>query len=80
MLPPDPEMMNDKRAAWAWKALEAFMDATGTDPHDAVADLLCDLMHVCDRFREEPDVGDFEEQLDRARGYYREETWEDEAI
>lgn len=74
MLPPDPEMMNDKRAAWAWKAIEAFMDVTGTEPQDAVADLLCDLMHACDRFRDEPDIGGFEEQLDRARGFYREET------
>ncbi len=76
-IPPDPEMMNDNRAAWAWRAIEAFMDATGTDPQDALADLLCDLMHVCDRFKDE--VGLFEEQLDRARGCYREETWEDEA-
>lgn len=76
MLPPDPEMMNDKRAACAWRALEAFMEATGTDPHDAVADLLCDLMHACDRLKDE--VGLFEEQLERARGFYREETWEDE--
>ena len=73
-IPPDPEMMNDKRAAWAWKALEAFMDVTGTEPADAIADLLCDLMHACDRFRDE--IGGFEEQLDRAREFYREEISE----
>lgn len=36
--------MNDLRAGMA---VEAFMAATGTDPEDAVADLLADLMHYC---------------------------------
>ena len=34
-LPPDPENMNDKRAAWAGAALLAFMLETGTDEEDA---------------------------------------------
>jgi hypothetical protein len=74
MLPPDPEMMNDERAAWAWKAIEMFMDVTGCDESAALADLMCNLMHACDRFRDE--IGGFDEQLDRARGFYREETSE----
>jgi hypothetical protein len=48
-LPADPEGMNDRRAEWALTALLAFRYVTGTDWSDAVADLLCDLMHFCDR-------------------------------
>ena len=68
-LPPDPEGMNDKRAAWAGTALAAFMKETGTEDEDALGDLLCDLMHWCDR-----NNYDFDAALDRARGHYEAET------
>jgi hypothetical protein len=32
MLPPDPEGMNDKRAAWAEYALRTFISLTRTEP------------------------------------------------
>jgi hypothetical protein len=68
-LPPDPEGMNDKRAAWAGAALATFITQTGTDEEDAVGDLLGDLMHWCDR-----NNYDFEAALTRARGHYEAET------
>lgn len=39
---------NTDRAQWAEKAIQAFMDETGTDREDALADLLCNLHHWCD--------------------------------
>jgi hypothetical protein len=68
-LPSDPEGLNDDRAEWAAAALLQFQCATGTDRGDAVADLLADLMHFCDRER-----FDFAEQLDQARRHYAAET------
>ena len=69
---PDPEGQNDKRAEWAEEALLAFMHETGTDQEDAVSDLLCDIMHYCDR----DNRLNFEHQLTRARGHYVVETGE----
>jgi hypothetical protein len=68
-LPPDPENMNDHRAKWAQAALRAFQKATGADAHEAVGDLLCDLMHLSDRSE-----FSFETALDRARRHYEAET------
>ena len=68
-LPPDPEGQNDNRALWAEAAVVAFEAQTGTDREDALADLLCDLMHWCDR-----NGGNFKFALDRARRNYEEET------
>ena len=53
-LPPDPDGQNDDRAAWADTALRAFarttkMDTANEADEDILADLLCDLMHWCDR-------------------------------
>ena len=70
-LPPDPDGMNDDRASWAEIALHAFQAATGTDREDAVSDLICDLMHLCDR---DGELGDFDAQVERARGHYEAET------
>lgn len=68
-LPPDPDGMNDDRAAWAETALAAFIAATGTGREDALPDLLCDLMHWADR------AGyDFETARERARDHYTAET------
>ena len=70
-LPPDPDGMNDERAAGGKAALEVFQDLTRTEAIDAIGDLLSDLMHLCDR----TDVfGEFEAALRRARMHYRDET------
>jgi hypothetical protein len=68
-LPPDPEGMNDRRAEWGAAASRHFQCSTGTDWEDAVADLLCDLMHFCDR-----EGLAFHKELDRARMHYEAET------
>ena len=67
--PPDPEGKNENRAALAMTALSAFQRETGTDDQDAVADLLCDIMHLCDR-----KCWDFDADLERARRHYAAET------
>jgi hypothetical protein len=72
-LPPDPDDKNEERAGWAEEALQAFQAVTGTDDEDAIADLIADLLHLCDR---NPGLGDFETQLERGRGMYAEETQE----
>ena len=74
-LPPDPEGKNADRAAWADEAIRCFQSTTGTDWEDAVADLLCDLMHLCDR-----EAFKFEKELDRARMHYEAETTEGGAL
>ena len=68
-LPPDPEEMNDERSTWAESIILTFMDLTRTDRGDALSDLLCDLMHWCDRNGQ-----DFEAELRRGRMHYRDET------
>jgi hypothetical protein len=68
-LPPDPEEQNDDRAEWAETALEAFMAVCKTDESDAVADLLANLRHYCDR----NDL-DFDAELSRANMNYEAET------
>lgn len=68
-LPPDPEGQNDERAEWAHRAILAFEGATGTDREDALADLLCDLMHWANVYGQ-----DFERELSRATDSYSEET------
>lgn len=68
-LPPDPDGMNDNRAAWAQAALTTFIDETGIDLEDSLGDLLCNLMHWSDR-----NNFDFEAALCRAQGHYEAET------
>jgi hypothetical protein len=68
-LPPDREKMNHDRAAWAGAALRQFQCVTGADDEDALGDLLCDLIHWCDR-----NNYDFDLALTRAQGNYDEET------
>lgn len=60
---------NDARASWAGEALDRFMAVTGTDPPDAVMDLLADLMHWCDRH----DMN-FYAALRQAREHYHHEV------
>ena len=70
-LPPDPEGDNDQRATSATKAVKAYQKACQVETENAVADLLVDLMHLCDRV---PRLGNFDAQLLRAYDNYEEET------
>ena len=69
LLPPDPDEMNERRAAWADAAIRAFRREVRTDIEDAVCDLLTDLMHWCDQNNQR-----FNIQLGRARTHYMYET------
>lgn len=66
---PDPDGQNRDRAEWADVAVDAFQFTTDTDNADALKDLLCDLMHWCDREKQ-----DFNVALDAARHHYAAET------
>jgi hypothetical protein len=68
-LPPDPENRNDERSEWAESALLTFQKMTGVDDDDALADLLCDLMHLADR-----KGWHFEAEMERAQAHYEAET------
>jgi len=41
---------NEPRADWAMTAVLAFLGECGTDPEDAIGDLVCNLGHLADRF------------------------------
>ncbi len=68
----DPDGQNEQRASWALQTIHLFQRATGTDDEDALADLLCDLMHWCDRNGES-----FRLELGRAVMHYEAETSEE---
>jgi hypothetical protein len=70
-LPHDPHNRNNERADTASEALRQFQLVTGTDDEDALGDLLCNLIHWCDR-----NNFDFEAALLRARMHYEAETEE----
>ncbi len=70
-LPPDPHNRNNERAECAGEALRQFQLVTGADEEDALGDLLCNLLHWCDR-----NHFDFEAALARARMHYDAETGE----
>lgn len=60
---------NFDRAEWAAAALRHFQCATGTDHGEALADLLCDLRHWCNR-----EQISFDSALARAKEHYDTET------
>lgn len=70
--PRDPDNMNPARARWAQRAVDAFTHITKTDNADALADLLADLLHLCDS-RNGEEGWDFDKALVRARDHYRAE-------
>ena len=77
-LPPDADALaggsvcdNDQRSGFAEKALKAYHKETGSDFETAIADLICDLGHFCDRHGLK-----LAEEIDRAIGMYGEETHE----
>ena len=68
---------NEMRAEWAERAVDVFITIVATDREDAVADLLCDLMHLCQRQPER--YGSFEAALARGRANYQAEVEEEQA-
>jgi hypothetical protein len=70
------EGQNDDRGQSAQAAIRHFQIITGCDWDDAIADLLADLMHLCDReTREDGETPlDFTAELKRARQHYAAET------
>lgn len=74
-MPPDPEGLNETRGNTARKTLEHFCTEYPTDWDDGLADLLTNLMHMCDRIPLGLDPRlDFKEELARARRNYESET------
>ena len=69
ILPPDPDGINTERAQWTDAPMRCFQRETGTDDEDALSDLLCDLMHWCDR-----NDSDFDAALSTAQMHYEAET------
>ena len=74
-LPPDPDGQNGDRSDWADAAIQAFRAMCGTDPEDAVADLLVDMRHYCDRHGY-----NWIAEYDRSQMHYEAETRSDEQI
>lgn len=68
-MPPDPDEMNVKRALWVERAIEQFRKDTRTDLEDALADLLADMGHYCDRTGES-----LQKCIERAKYHYDAET------
>ena len=68
----DPDGINDDRAEWAEAAVLAFMRVTGTERHDAVSDLIADLLHLAHKRGES-----FADDLDRAFRHFANETCPD---
>jgi hypothetical protein len=55
-LPPDPDNMNDDRAAWADVCIHLMSELTGCEPgQEALGDLMCNLFHWGDRNGITPD-------------------------
>lgn len=71
LLPPDPDGMNGERAERAESLINRYVNSTGVDRCDAVADLLNNIIHWCDR-----NGFVFDDELVRARDYYVDETTE----
>ena len=68
--------INDDRAEWAQAALETFSEVTGSEmPRNAVADLLPDIGHFCDR-----NLVDFLEEIERAIAVWLDEKSDPEGI
>lgn len=68
------EPTNEQRAAWAEEALVVFMKRTKTDDCDAVADLICDLAHLCNALPKQ--YGSMKEAIKHGMGNYRDEVAE----
>lgn len=69
----DPDGMNARRAEWGGEAIDRFQQITGTEDEDALADLLCDLMHWARESNQS-----FHLELCRAVTHYEAETDDNE--
>lgn len=69
ILPPDPNGDNGDNAEHAEEAINRYVNATGTAHSDALADMLSNFMHWCDR-----NNTSFDRELRRARIYYADAT------
>lgn len=75
------EPTNTNRAQWALTAIKAFREETKTDDCDALSDLLCNLMHLCEyRKNWGRDGWDFDAMLERARSNFAEEIAEEREL
>lgn len=68
-LPPNADGLNEVRADRADLAIQTFLIESSAEWDGSVRDLLCAMMHWCDKYGE-----DFEEALDCARVDYRDQT------
>jgi hypothetical protein len=75
-IPPDPEGMNEARSNNAKSTLTFFCHTFPIDWNDGLADLMTNLMHMCDRLPNNLKLN-FEEELERARRNYETETTAD---
>jgi len=71
--PPDPDGMNEARSNNAKSTLTYFCNTFPTGWEDGLADLLCNLMHMCDRLPDSLKL-DFHAELERAADNYIAET------
>lgn len=60
--------LNRNRAEWAANALDEFQRVCDTEVEDALADLLCDLMHYANQTH-----FNFDDELARAKRHFDEE-------
>lgn len=65
------DVTNSDRAQWAEIALATFTETVNTDREDAIADLICDLLHLARQ-----DGLDPESQLERAKSNFTAEEKE----
>lgn len=73
-----PEPTNADRAQWAKRTAEYFRTRVcKTDQCDAVGDLICDLLHLCDA---DPTYGDARAVLGRAQRCWEAEVAEAKAV
>lgn len=71
------DLLNNQRAEFGLHAIVGFVKNCATDDCDAVADMLCDVMHLLDRMPER--YGTWEQNLSRAQGHYQAEIGPREA-
>lgn len=69
VLPPDPEGLNNDRATWGGYAILMHAHLSNATKAEAPADLICNILHWCDRNRR-----DYEEVLMQGLSYYTRDT------
>lgn len=73
VMPPDPDGINNDRAAWAGECIQLMADITGCEPgQEALGDLVCNLFHWGDRNGIPPD--EMRNIIENRFEMYRQET------